>query len=376
MQSYRTLFRVFPTVSSFPPNAKESLISNRALSQRNPTSCLRQSKHAHLVLKQTFSTSFVNMAPNEVDKTIHPHATGAALETAKQHEAEKPLKLYAGWFCPFVQRSWITLNEKKTDYQYIEINPYHKDPEFLKLNPRGLVPTLAVPVPAPRSDDHVTNGTSQAKQRKLKPLYESIVIAEYLDEHFSNTTKYGPKLLPAGNDELAAYERAICRLWIDHISSRIVPSFYRFLQHTPEKDSQYTISDVRSELLGHIKTFVRQLLEMDAQRDSLGEAPGPWFLGDQFSLVDITLIPWALRLFLIDHYKKPDGVGIPDSGRGGEDEEVWNRWRVWKQAVRNRDSVTSTLSEREKYIEVYKRYAEDETGSQVGQATRGGRSMP
>ena len=84
-----------------------------------------------------FSGSALQMAPNEVDKTIHPHATGAALETANKHEAEKSLKLYAGWFCPFVQRTWITLNEKNIDYQYIEINPYHKDPDFLKLNPRG-----------------------------------------------------------------------------------------------------------------------------------------------------------------------------------------------------------------------------------------------
>lgn len=36
------------------------------------------------------------------------------------------LKLYGSWFCPFVQRSWITLEEKKVEYQYIEIDPYAK----------------------------------------------------------------------------------------------------------------------------------------------------------------------------------------------------------------------------------------------------------
>lgn len=316
--------------------------------------------------------------PNEADKTIHDSATGKAFETAKQHESEKSLKLYSGWFCPFVQRTWITLQEKRIDYQYIEINPYHKDPEFLKLNPRGLVPTLAVPLPTSKAASHPTsNGESSLKKdRQVKPLYESIVIAEYLDEHFSDTSKYGPRLLPEGDDELAAYERARCRLWIDHISSRIVPAFYKFLQHTPEKDSQYTIGDARDALLGPIKTFVQQLLEMDDERESMQQSSGPWFLGDRFSLVDITLIPWALRLFLIDHYKKPDGVGIPEPGQGGEDEKVWNRWRTWYAEVQKRDSVTSTISEDQKYIEVYKRYAEDETGSQVGQATRGGSSMP
>jgi len=322
--------------------------------------------------------------PNEVDRTIHSQTTGAAADTAAAHQDEKPLKLYAGWFCPFVQRTWITLNEKNIDYQYIEINPYHKDPDFLKLNPRGLVPTLGVPVPAAAvtsanahgdGNDDMSNGASAKKQRKLKPIYESIVIAEYLDEHYSDTAKHGPRLLPSGDDSLAAYERARCRLWIDHVSSRIVPAFYRFIQHTPEKDGQYTIDDARDELLKQMKVFFREVIELDGEREEMGQEAGPWFQGARFSLVDVTLIPWALRLFLIDHYK-PGGVGIPEQGKGGEDEEVWGRWREWFGKVQERESVMSTLSARDKYIEVYQRYAEDKTGSQVGQATRGGRSMP
>lgn len=311
--------------------------------------------------------------PNEVDRTIYDRTTGAAATTASNHNASKPLKLYAGWFCPFVQRTWITLNEKNIDYQYIEINPYHKDPEFLKLNPRGLVPTLGVEVPTVVHENGTNGVNGGAKQRKLKPLYESIVIAEYLDEHYSDPSKHGARLLPDGNDTLSAYERARCRLWIDHISSRIVPAFYRFLQHTPEKP--YSVDDARSEFLGHIKTWTREVLELDAERDDAGESNGPFFLGDRFSLVDVTLIPWALRLFLIEHYK-PGGVGIPEEGKGGEDEDVWGRWRAWIKAIKERESVMSTMSEDEKYIDVYKRYAEDETGSQVGQATRGGRGLP
>ena len=37
------------------------------------------------------------------------------------------LKLYGSWFCPYVQRVWVSLEEKKLDYQWIEVNPY-KDP--------------------------------------------------------------------------------------------------------------------------------------------------------------------------------------------------------------------------------------------------------
>ena len=346
-----------------------SLSHPTRISRNNPPFFHHNPNHTH-------NTRPTSTMPNEVDRTIYEHTTGAAATTASAHEPEKPLKLYAGWFCPFVQRTWITLNEKRIDYQYIEINPYHKDPEFLKLNPRGLVPTLGVEVPTPvvseKENGTTTNGTTQRKP-KLKPLYESIVIAEYLDEHYCDPARHGPRLLPSGTDTLSAYDRARCRLWIDHINSRIVPSFYRFLQHTPEKT--YSVEDARSEFLGHIKTWTREMLELDAEREDAGVPSGPFFLGETFSLVDVTLAPWALRMFLIEHYK-PGGVGIPGDGEGGKDEEVWRRWKKWFEAVEGRESVVCTMSEKEKYVDVYKRYAEDETGSQVGQATRGGRGLP
>ncbi|KAJ5015291.1 Glutathione S-transferase omega-1 [Colletotrichum sp. SAR 10_99] len=277
-----------------------------------------------------------------VDTSIYPNATGAAAQLVAKHSDEHALKLYAGWFCPFVQRTWIVLHEKQIPYQYIEINPYKKDPEFLRLNPRGLVPTLAVPV--------------DVKGNEQKPLYDSTVLCEYLEEAYAGNN-YGPHLLPE-----EPYERARCRLWIDHINSRIVPAFYKFIQHTPEKE--FTIDEARSEFLGHLKTFAKEL-----------DPEGPWFLGKTFGLVDIMLAPWAMRLFLFDHYK-PGGLGLPQEGKGGEDDVVWKRWRQWYDAVEGKQTIKDTLSDRDAYIDVYKRYAEDKTNSEVGQATRGGKRMP
>ncbi|KAI0513338.1 glutathione S-transferase [Xylaria bambusicola] len=279
-----------------------------------------------------------------VDTSLPAHPTGAAATLAASHSASHDLKLYGGWFCPFVQRSWIVLVEKGIAHQYIEINPYRKDPEFLALNPRGLVPTLAVP-PA---DD----GKAAAK-----PLYESSIICEYLDEAYGEDAA---ALLPRGRGEV--YERARCRLWIEHIGSKIVPAFYKFLQHTPEKE--YSIEEARGTFLGHVEAFVR---EMD------GDERGPWFLGDRFSLVDVMLAPWAKRMFLIDHYK-PGGVGIPATD--GEDGGVWRRWGVWFDAITQRQSVRETWSDDEMYVEAYKRYAEDTTQSEVAKATRKGGKLP
>lgn len=301
-----------------------------------------------------------------VDTGLHAHTSGAAADLAAKHQAEHDLQLYGGWFCPFVQRAWITLCEKQIPHQYIEINPYKKAPEFLALNPRGLVPTLAVPVPVPVSvsgsgSDPIPTGTDSEQEQgtKQKPLYESTVICAYLDEVYNDTTKHGPSLLPTD-----AYERARSRIWIDHIATRIIPSFYRFIQHQPDKT--YSIEEARAEFWSHIKTFVEAC-----------DSRGPFFAGQQFGMVDIMLAPWAARLFLIDHYK-PGGLQIPRVTNDDQEKgkEIWtDRWRVWFDAVMARQSVLDTSSSREKYIEAYQRYAEDTTGSQVGQATRGGSTL-
>ncbi|RVX73695.1 hypothetical protein B0A52_02585 [Exophiala mesophila] len=294
-----------------------------------------------------------------VDTSLATQPTGRAAQFAQTNSTSNPEDpiLYGGWFCPFVQRVWIVMHEKSIRHQYIEINPYKKEPEFLALNPRGLVPTLAVPVPS-----------SLQGQNQRKPLYESTVICEYLEEVYpGNKGSAGSgsarsSLLPTGS----AYEKARCRIWIDHINSKIVPAFYRFMQHTPEK--AYTLEDAREEFLRHIKTIVRESMVSVAKA-------GPWFLGGTFSMVDVMLAPWICRLFLFDVYKK-GGLGVPPEGEGGADEEVWVRWRIWVDAILNRESVRDTLSDPEMYVEAYKRYAEDTTQSEVAKATRLGRNMP
>jgi len=279
-----------------------------------------------------------------VDVELYPQASGAAASLAATHSEPQPLKLYAGWFCPFVQRAWLVLEEKKIPYQYIEINPYQKAKSFLELNPRGLVPTLACP--------------TGPDGKETKPLYESNVICEYLDESYADASKHGPSLLPAD-----PYQRARCRIWIDFISSRIVPAFYRFCQHQPH--SSYSIQDARSEFLDHLKTFIKE-----------ADPDGPFFLGPTFSMVDIALAPWLIRLWVFDHFKT-GGLGMPEAGEeGGQEHETWPRWRKWAAAVKERRSVQETTSARERYIPAYQRYAEDTTQSQVAQATRSGRKLP
>lgn len=270
------------------------------------------------------------------DADIHPAATGRAADIVKQHEnAQADHVLYSGWFCPFVQRAWIVLEEKKIPYRYQEINPYNKEPSFLKLNPRGLVPTLGVPTP---------DGE--------QPLIESGIICEYLDETF-------PDQVPLFSKD--PYKKAKARIAIDYVTSRIIPAFHRFLQHTPEKP--YSLDDARKEFLGTLLTWIKD-----------ADAKGPFFAGTELSMPDVILGPWAVRLWVFDHFK--GGLGAPNPGEGGEDEKLWERWRAWSKAVEERESVQATLSEREYYLPLYERYATDTAMSELAKATRAGRGVP
>ncbi|MCJ1295034.1 hypothetical protein MMC34_006595 [Xylographa carneopallida] len=250
------------------------------------------------------------MPPPDAD--LYPTATGLAKATVDKHSSKESLVLYAGWFCPFVQRTWTVLEEKGIPYQYVEVNPYHKPESLMKLNPRGLVPTL---------------------QYDNKPLYESTVVAEFLEDAYPD---HGSKLLPSD-----PYQRAISRIWTDFVSTRVIPSFQRFLQFQSD-DQDRSIKQVRDEFLNTLKEFTKAM-----------DKDGPYFEGKNPALVDFNMAPFALRLWVFDHFK--GGAGVPSEGEGGDDEETWSRWRKWLSAMENRKSIQETTSEREHYLPIYQR---------------------
>lgn len=191
------------------------------------------------------------------------------------------------------------------------------------------------------------------KDGSQKPLIESNIISEYLDESFPDQTPLFPK---------DPYEKARLKIWVDHVTTRILPAFHRFLQHTGQ--SPYPLEKARAEFLDSLKTWIRE-----------ADPDGPFFLGTEFSYADVCLGPWAVRLWVLDHFKQ-GGLGIPPAGQGGEDEQLWNRWRKWAEAIESRKSVIETLSDREHYLPIYQRYAEDRAQSELAKATREGRGVP
>ena len=233
----------------------------------------------------------------------------------------KATQLFSSWFCPFAQRSWITLLEKGVDFELVEIDPYDKTPQFLAINPRGLVPTL------------VHDG---------KSVYESLIVNEYIEE----TWPQSPKLMPVD-----PYGRAQARIWIDFISKKIIPNFYQILQ-MQDKEKQ---EEAKGRFLDGLRTFAGAM-----------SPDGPYFFGKEISLVDIALIPFAIRFDILAYYRN---FSLPT-------DEKCDRINTWMEAWKSRPSVTGTQAARDKLREKYQRYADNTAKTEVADAIRKGTALP
>ncbi len=274
--------------------------------------------------------------PDHPDADIYPRATGAAAAWFDKHKSEQPLKLYSGWFCPFVQRALLVLYTKNIPFQYIEVNPYRKPESLLRLNPRGLVPTVEVPRP---------DGGAP------KPLIESAVICEFLDEVYRDEATYGPPLMPED-----AYERARARVWIGFIGSSVVPAWQRWLQFEGEASEAG-----RREFWENIAKVVEQM-----------DPRGPFWAGETPGLVDFAIAPWVVRGWVFKHF----GKGDADVHPGDEKPIWWDRWLQFKLAVDGLPAIKDTLSESKYYLPIYQRYAENRAQSEAAKAIRAGKPIP
>ena len=120
----------------------------------------------------------------------------------------------------------------------------------------------------------------------------------------------------------------------------------------------------REALLTHLKAFVKAMAPAEK---------GPYFFGEQFTTVDIMLLPWVLRFSSV--MKRYKDFELPRSS-DREDEGIWERFAKWEDAALARKSVQKTSSDPERYFEVYKRYADNTTQSEVAKATRAGKALP
>ena len=193
------------------------------------------------------------------------------------------LELISFDLCPFVQRSVITLLEKKVDFKITYIDLAKPPGWFLEISPFGKVPVL-------KAENQV--------------IFESAVINEYLDEVTP------PALMP----ELAI-TKAINRAWIEFASELLT--------------LQYKLS-VASNQQEFDESESRLLINMEKLENQLDH--GEFFNGDNISLVDTAFAPLFTRFELLFRYIESEIL---------EDKP---KIQKWSKALTNRESVINSVN--------------------------------
>ena len=191
------------------------------------------------------------------------------------------------------QKVRITLRAKGLNWEPIKVDLFKTeqyDPTYLKLNPKGVVPTL------------VHDG---------KPVIELTLICEYIDETFPQP----PQLIPA-NPWLQSHMRlwskmvdeglhdgvteisfsAMFRERMKNMPPEVREKRFRNVgdpRRTDRFKSTYEYG-VKSPFVVHgIAAYERAFKMLEA---SIAEDKGPWILGSDPTLADINLMPYAARL--------------------------------------------------------------------------------
>jgi glutathione S-transferase len=200
------------------------------------------------------------------------------------------LTLYNAAHSTCSQKVRICLAEKDLAFEDIRLdlgkNKDHLKPDYLKINPNGVVPTLV--------DDGAI-------------VIDSSVICEYLDERYPAV-----RLTP---EDLV--ERARMRAWMRYLeevptAAVRVPSFnmgflprYDGLDRKRFEQEQSDIRPIRKQFYrrmgpaGFKKEDVEASLEQlsntcKRMHEALGK--GPWLLGEQYTLADIIVTPLIDRM--------------------------------------------------------------------------------
>lgn len=161
------------------------------------------------------------------------------------------MTLYSGAADPYSHRVRIVLAEKGVTHDVIEVDHSSKAYEELaECNPYGSLPTLV--------------------DRDLV-LYQSEIIMEYLDERFPH-----PPLMP-----VYPVAKGRSRLMIHRVNQDWYRIMDRLLDVTVPEDEKVNL---RVELIDSITSVTPVFAEM------------PFFLSEEFSLVDCCILPLLWRL--------------------------------------------------------------------------------
>ena len=227
-------------------------------------------------------------------------------------DPKTPIQFFTlpGNTCPYAQRTHITLNELGLPYDVTEVTGMPKPDWYLKINPRGKVPAIRVP-----TADYAV-------------IYESAICNEFLCDYASFTNQK-QTLLPTD-----PFTRAKIRLLNDHCDNVFSKTQFTYLMNKDDTKDEELCKEMEEAL---------QLYE-----DALIESKGPYFLGEEFTIADLHLLPFIQRLTItLKHWKDYE---LP-MGK-------FPKLLGWIQSCSERESVKDSSMSKEKTIEVYSRFVE------------------
>ncbi len=201
------------------------------------------------------------------------------------------IELYTHPMSPCAQKVRIVLAEKGLDWVHHHVDLPSKEnlkPEYLKLNPLGVVPTL------------VHNNL---------PVIESSIICEYLDDYYPEKT-----LKPE-----SSYARAKMRFWMKHVDNKLHPScgalqwplvmrpkmmekteaereaLLNQIPEKPRRERQKRLVKLgldAPDVADAARVYARTIADME-----LALKDHKWIVSDEFSLADVCLAPYFQTVY-------------------------------------------------------------------------------
>lgn len=221
------------------------------------------------------------------------------------------LILYTNHRCPWAQRAHITLAELKVPFEEVIIDlDTPRTPEYLAINPRGLVPSLSV------------NG---------EIIIESAIVSSFL------AAQYPSHLLPSPSDPSAALKRARIDLFVDSFITKFQSPLFKLFTASTDDEINAVVTTALAAVVKEVEP-------------KLANA-GPFFDGaDKLTLAEVLTGSFVTRLFALAKH----GL-YPAALIAGIKEQAPNFYK-WAEAVNAHPSVVGIFDE-EAIVEGTKRKA-------------------
>ncbi|KIX93366.1 uncharacterized protein Z520_11009 [Fonsecaea multimorphosa CBS 102226] len=233
-------------------------------------------------------------------------ATNGTNGTNGAHAAPEII-LYTNHGCPWAHRAHVAIKELGLPYkeEIIDLDR-PRDPWYLKVNPRGLVPSI-------NYNGHI--------------ITESAVVTQFLaDAHPSHL------LPPTGSVDDALY-RARVAFFVDTFISKALPQIFAGQRAQSEADKDAAAQDLIAVLVKELEPLFTWV----------GQGSGPYFGGsNKLTLAEVQTAPFLLRLLA---FTKPE-YGILSPKLDALLAEKAPKFKAWASQVVQEPSVTYIWNEK------------------------------